>query len=46
MRAPFLRQGGGFSIEGGNVQLTNCNIYSNEADYVSTFGQVRAGFQT
>jgi hypothetical protein len=32
MRAPFLRQGGGFYIAGGDVQLTNCNIYSNKAD--------------
>jgi hypothetical protein len=31
MRAPFLRQGGGLSIDGGNVQLTSCNIYSNTA---------------
>ena len=37
-RAPFLRQGGGLAIAGGlaNVQLTNCNIYSNKADYVNT----------
>ena len=31
MRAPFLWQGGGFYITGGDVQLTSCNIYSNEA---------------
>jgi hypothetical protein len=37
MRASFLRQGGGFYITGGDVQLTSCNIYSNEATtYVST----------
>jgi hypothetical protein len=35
---PDLRQGGGLRIDDGNVQLTNCNIYSNEANggYVST----------
>ena len=30
-RALFLRQGGGLLIEGGDVQLTNCNIHSNGA---------------
>jgi hypothetical protein len=31
----------------GNVQLTNCNIHSNEAEvHVNTCPQVRAGFQT
>ena len=47
MRAQFLRQGGGgLRIASGNVQLTNCDIYSNTANWVSTWAHVRAGFQT
>ena len=46
MRAPFLRQGGGLYIAGGDVQLTNCNIYSNEARNVSTRPKTRARHQT
>ena len=42
MRAPFLRQGGGLWIEGGDVQLTSCNIYSNEAGGVSACPKTRA----
>ena len=49
MRAPFLRQGGGglrqgggLLIAGGDVQLTSCNIYSNEATGVSTRPKPRA----
>ena len=34
MRAPFLRQGGGLMIDGGDVQLMSCNVYSNEATSV------------
>ena len=32
MRAPFLRQGGGLLINGGNVVLTSCSIFWNTAD--------------
>ena len=46
MRAPFLWQGGGFYINGGDVQLTSCNIYSNEATGVSTRPKPRARHQT
>jgi hypothetical protein len=44
MRAPFFRQGGGIWMSGGDVQLTNCNIYSNQADlvFVSTRAKTRA----
>ena len=28
-------QGGGLSINGGTVSLNNCNVYNNEAGYVS-----------
>ena len=31
MRAPFLWQGGGFYIVGGDVVLTSCNIFANTA---------------
>ena len=43
---PDLRQGGGLRIAGGNVQLTSCNIYSNEAGTVSTRPKTRARHQT
>ena len=45
MRAPFLRQGGGLLIAGGDVQLTSCDIYSNEAFGVSTCAKTRARHQ-
>ena len=32
MRAPFLRQGGGLYIDGGNAMLTSCSIFWNRAD--------------
>ena len=36
------QNGGGLRIDDGNVQLTDCNIYSNEVDNVSTRPKPRA----